>query len=150
MTMDYSPLHRSVTIQEVDEYRRSLKKSSSLLYYPARRTLIILSIIIVLGFVCIAMAPVHSGWSTIFKTITAFLVLGTGFTLLTVFVTRHSYERQLLMAEFCQKNGLLYRESLDDPAYGGVIFSKGRSRKSSDLIYSEGEQAFTKGNIAYT
>lgn len=160
-TINYTPLVREVTSDEVAEYRRiarAQRPSSELLVQLLVGGFIALVSLFVVGTALIpALVIGFSGLTTgdstaVFGILPAILIGGMLAVAIVSIVRRGRplWRERLKMHLFAEANGLVYEIASPAPDYPGVIFGQGRSRKVSDHFRTVDGRFLDFGNYQYT
>ena len=163
VSIDYSPLFAPISREQVAQFKRESRAVGA----PWARTASAVNLLIAVigGAVVILMATVFGplvasaismagsggGASVVFLLAPLALLAIGGFAAYRyVSGVSGRWASLLRRTRFASANGLRYHPGMDDPAYPGLIFSHGASRRTEDNYLGASGREFDVGNYRYT
>ena len=157
VAFDARALTEPVDPREAREFARSLRAQGRAPGYNAFGIVIVVIGVIAIGFAVVTVASTMV--AILFENgltgagVIPIVILAIFVALVAVFIirgVRGQAARWLRFDRFARANGLTYLPKLDDPQLPGMIFHRGSSRASSDLLRGEQPRFVEFANYRYT
>ncbi|MGW8482626.1 hypothetical protein ACWGJP_05765 [Microbacterium sp. NPDC055903] len=120
---------------------------------------ILVVVVVVIGGIA-ALVPIigifvsatQTSGATLAALLPGVLIVGAAIALVTtgVLAWRRGRIRRFRLARFAIANGMEYQARMDDPVFPGMIFGRGSSRISEDLVRARSPRFVEFGNYQYT